>query len=692
MLKTLVITSCTGEKIYKPDNQLIQSDFTNKDSLQEKEKSLQEYGITAGKMYTGMQHLRLMEGIELLRSQYGDNIVDLSIVSAGYGLIDEDREIVPYEVTFNTMNAKGVQGWSDFLNIRSDLTDKIKGYDLVFFLLGDKYLKSTQLPLLETTPGQKLVFLASKSSKSVIPNYEPYHFVEVGQEDAKEFSYGLIALKGYLFKLLSQEIVADKSTLYEIYNNPILILELLEKYRVKKHNFEQLNLFPVESPGLVDHAKGISKTQKEEKNVITMNKVESVLKTNIVAKNYGHFGIKYYMPENDDRVDPNFNFITDTHTENRDPHFDDAYSHEIYPSPNYDGILVSKMIVDGSRTKREKVMSTGGIHNFTRVPSSFPILGDCGAYSYKDAYEPPFDTDEILDYYETLGFNIGVSIDHLILQEHATDPVERQRRLLITETNAEKFIKKHNEGNFTFKPSGIAQGWDVKTYVQSVSNLVDMGYSHISLGGLAYSSTKEIFEILTEVAPVLPEYMEVHLFGAARLEPINIFHQLGVTSFDSTSYLRQAWMSAKNNYFSLDGNKYGAIRVPQATESSPKIKKLLKKGLGTIEHYIELEKKSLAALRLFDKGKLSIEDTLETVMEYDEKFHDKEKDVIKQKELYLRTLENTPWKKCDCKICKEVGIEVIIFRGNNRNRRRGFHNTYVFYQQLKEIKKSGLKI
>jgi hypothetical protein len=27
---------------------------------------------------------------------------------------------------------------------------------------------------------------------------------------------------------------------------------------------------------------------------------------------------------------------------------------------------------------------------------------------------------------------------------------------------------------------------------------------------------------------------------------------------------------------------------------------------------------------------------------------------------------------------------VIIFRGNNRNRRRGFHNVKVFYEQFKE--------
>ena len=50
---------------------------------------------------------------------------------------------------------------------------------------------------------------------------------------------------------------------------------------------------------------------------------------------------------------------------------------------------------------------------------------------------------------------------------------------------------------------------------------------------------------------------------------------------------------------------------------------------------------------------------------------------------YRRTLQGQPWKDCNCPICKRIGIEVIIFRGNNRNRRRGFHNVKVFYEQFR---------
>ncbi|MGZ4107677.1 MAG: hypothetical protein ACXVDE_07380, partial [Tumebacillaceae bacterium] len=56
--------------------------------------------------------------------------------------------------------------------------------------------------------------------------------------------------------------------------------------------------------------------------------------------------------------------------------------------------------------------------------------------------------------------------------------------------------------------------------------------------------------------------------------------------------------------------------------------------------------------------------------------------------MYREVLEEKPWKQCGCEICEAVGIDVIIFRGNNRNRRRGFHNTHVYYKQLTQLKKS----
>ena len=57
---------------------------------------------------------------------------------------------------------------------------------------------------------------------------------------------------------------------------------------------------------------------------------------------------------------------------------------------------------------------------------------------------------------------------------------------------------------------------------------------------------------------------------------------------------------------------------------------------------------------------------------------------------YREILEEQPWKKCPCGICKRIGIHVMLFRGAERNRRRGFHNVHVLYRRLRrEIAKAA---
>lgn len=85
----------------------------------------------------------------------------------------------------------------------------------------------------------------------------------------------------------------------------------------------------------------------------------------------------------------------------------------------------------------------------------------------------------------------------------------------------------------------------------------------------------------------------------------------------------------------------------------------------------------------FDAGRRSVEETLSTVQEYDRLITTSDRNANLDR--LRRTLEAAPWKHCPCDICRKDGIQVIIFRGNNRNRRRGFHNTYVFYRLLQRV-------
>ncbi|MBF0240385.1 MAG: hypothetical protein HQM12_21995 [SAR324 cluster bacterium] len=450
--------------------------------------------------------------------------------------------------------------------------------------------------------------------------------------------------------------------------------------------------------------------------------------------------MKYYIPEWDDRVDPDFNFLTDQNSPTRiDPYEHDLYAHELYDSPNYDGILISKVVLEENKTKQEKAR-TKGVHAYVRIPKHYPVFGDCGAFGYLIQHDPPYETDEILKYYQELGFDYGVSIDHMIvpgilkrkryfqevggnwvpieegqfkhlselpnskivtkrntrqmalhgtqevllLEEEFLDEMERERRYQLTIRNAEEFIKQHRDQKYSFTPIGAVQGWDPDSYAHVVQLYQEMGYRYIALGGLVRSQTSEILEILEAVSPIKKAETEMHLFGVARLEAIPQFQKMGVTSVDSAGPLRQAWLSSSKNYYDPhDPEKaYSAIRIP------PSEGKKMKKSGGADTSIQMLEQKSLNLLRAYDRGEVSLQETLDAVLEYNHLAGEKQN----YSREYYETLKDKPWKTCPCLLCKKTGIDIIIFRRNNRNRRRGFHNTWAFYRFFKNALIGGLNV
>ena len=150
------------------------------------------------------------------------------------------------------------------------------------------------------------------------------------------------------------------------------------------------------------------------------------------AKNYGR-PMRYFIPDWDDLVDPGYNFETDTGTIGKVKYHDEIYAHQIYQAPNYDGLLFSKSTVEDGVLKTAMVREMG-VYAFARFDR--PFLGDCGAFSYIAEEELPYQTQEILDYYQNLGFDYGVSIDHLIIP--AFYPV-KEYRYNLTRENAREF-------------------------------------------------------------------------------------------------------------------------------------------------------------------------------------------------------------------------------------------------------------
>ena len=399
--------------------------------------------------------------------------------------------------------------------------------------------------------------------------------------------------------------------------------------------------------------------------------------------------MKYFIPEWDDRVDPEYDFVQDRHSErhNKDP-YSDFYMWEIFGLKNipFDGVLVSRVKIEENKIKKQKIQEVG-IHNFLRLPNNFQILGDCGAFGYINEHTPRYDPVEILDYYKDLGFNIGVTVDHLVVPKHAD---EKDFRMKITFENGLKGYQAWKERyKNDFQLLCAVQGWTVKDYLDMLKGYMKHGIMSFAIGGLARKPTLFITELISNMimqikdSNMIPNQM--HFFGLARKSLFPYFQhleELGIeVTFDSASFLRRAWLSAQNNYMTLSGNGYSAIRIPQiGGKSGLRGKKKLSGNVDLTQSKI-LEQECLQKLRSFDKGETDVLSVLDSLEKYDKAIGQNRFPFLK--EHYLETLNSSPWKKCDCPICRSIGVEVIIFRGNNRNRRRGFHNIWIFYKIFK---------
>jgi hypothetical protein len=188
--------------------------------------------------------------------------------------------------------------------------------------------------------------------------------------------------------------------------------------------------------------------------------------------------------------------------------------------------------------------------------------------------------------------------------------------------------------------------------------------------------TRDILACLEEVATVRRPETQLHLLGITRCEHVLDFQRFGVTSFDSTMPLIQAFKDGRDNYHTEQKN-YLAIRVPQV-QGNPKLQRRIAAGQVDQDLARRLEQECLRALREYDAEKITVEAALDPLLTYD-RIHDGKVD---RSAAYRQALEERPWKSCPCEVCRAIGIQVIVFRGAERNRRRGFHNLTVLYKRL----------
>ena len=190
--------------------------------------------------------------------------------------------------------------------------------------------------------------------------------------------------------------------------------------------------------------------------------------------------MRYFLPDWDDRVDPRLRLRRGSTLPGREPGKGDLYAHEYFGDDDcYDGILVSRSALEQNGAKRDEVDRIG-LRDYLRLPRRFELMGDCGAFGYVDEPKPIYETPEVLEFYQRVGVDYGVSIDHIIFPAF---PGQRDYRYNLTIDNGLEFLERHRAGAYRFTPVGAVQGWDVASYAEAAQAARDRRLRHAGYRG-----------------------------------------------------------------------------------------------------------------------------------------------------------------------------------------------------------------
>jgi hypothetical protein len=165
------------------------------------------------------------ERFDTIRHRFGTSACAVKIVSAGYGLVDEEQRLVPYEATFQEQRPKWIRDRSEILGIPTAVCKAVVGFDVVLFLLGKEYLASIHPPL-SPDINQRLIFFTSNAE---LPFHPDSTIVPAGRKETR-FGAGVMTLKGKMFERLASGLCNAPEMWGGLVsdNSPATVLALIE--------------------------------------------------------------------------------------------------------------------------------------------------------------------------------------------------------------------------------------------------------------------------------------------------------------------------------------------------------------------------------------------------------------------------------------------------------------------------------
>ena len=321
-------------------------------------------------------------------------------------------------------------------------------------------------------------------------------------------------------------------------------------------------------------------------------------------------------------------------------------------------------------------------------------MGDCGAFTYvREESTPPYTVDEVIDFYEELRLR--------------RRPVARPRHpRLRTRSAAERGPAAAAVGATPGAHARTRRGVPAPaprarmqlssrsasrragardSYAEAVAALQRSAIERIALGGLvAAEDPRDPRASSTRSRESASRRTELHLLGVTRCEQIPAFREL------RRDELRQHLAVSPG----LQGRPRQLLRrrtrMPGAARASGRGQR---EAAATHSRRRDRQARRLAdssSDALSNAGRLRPRRCRSSTMP-STRFASTRCSTTTTRDRSRHTARcsrRAPWKRCDCAVCRDAGIQVIIFRGTERNKRRGFHNLHVFARRLRAAKLS----
>ena len=195
-MRILIIDQCSGDKSAPDWFEPYTVDDLDEHSYEELIRRDQVPTLPARKLYQGRQQQYISQAIQRLRAA-GDT-VNRVFISAGFGVVDEETKLPPYDVTFTGLSDSAIQDRAGDLGIQDAILDKIDvspAHDLVFFALGSDYYEGLDLEtILESVPESGFVVLFNQ--EAVAETNDRTVSIPARTAEANEHGTITVALKG----------------------------------------------------------------------------------------------------------------------------------------------------------------------------------------------------------------------------------------------------------------------------------------------------------------------------------------------------------------------------------------------------------------------------------------------------------------------------------------------------------------